>query len=94
MFKKLLPLIAIVLVSACSAGSHHGGMQPCCSHCTCASAGAEQCACCSKGECKKCQGMKGQAAAASSQDEDCPACAKAKRDLEALQGGAHHGSHH
>jgi len=103
MFKKLLPFVVMVFVSACAntqgASTSHGGMDmkmPCCEKCECCKSGKcgdcckdGQCSCCKDGSCKMCQGMKG-GMSSMNDGEECPMCAKAEREWQAKHGGMKH----
>jgi hypothetical protein len=59
MFKKLLPIVVLIFVTACAntqGGSQSGmGMKmPCCEKCDCCKDG--ECKCCKGGMCKMCMG--------------------------------------
>jgi hypothetical protein len=92
MLKKLLPLVILVLVSACAntqgPASGMGMKMSCCEKCECCKSGKcgecckeGQCSCCKDGTCKMCHGM-----GSISEDESCPMCAKSEREWKARQG--------
>lgn len=77
MFKKLLPVIMLVFVAACSntQGGSTSGMDmkmPCC----------EKCECCKDGMCKMCKG-KMEGMSSMKEGEQCPMCAKMKQGKSA-----------
>lgn len=85
MFKKLLPVVLMVFVAACSntQGGSMSGMDmkmPCCEKCECCKDGKcadcckdGECKCCKDGMCKMCMGkMKG--------GEECEICAKSEKE--------------
>lgn len=80
MFKHIIPVILLVLISACT-NAHHssGAAAPCphCAQCECCKSGSCQCACCKGGMCK---GKKDHSSSAVSADEECAMCAKAKAE--------------
>lgn len=74
MLKKLLPIIMLVFVAACSntQGGSTSGMDmkmPCC----------EKCECCKDGMCKMCKG-KIEGMSSMKEGEQCPMCAKMKQE--------------
>ena len=86
MFKKLLPIVMLVFVSACAntQGGSMSGMEmkmPCCEKCECCKDG--ECKCCKDGMCKMCMGkMKGNMSSMKD-GEECEICAKSEK--EAMQ---------
>jgi len=91
MFKKLLPVIMLVFVTACAntQGGSMSGMDmkmPCCEKCECCKDGkcAEcckdgECKCCKDGMCKMCMG-KMEGMSSMKEGEQCPMCAKMKQE--------------
>ena len=87
MFKKLLPIVMLVFVAACSntQGGSMSGMDmkmPCCEKCECCKDG--KCAdCCKDGECKMCMGKMKGGMSSMKGGEECEICAKSEK--EAMQ---------
>jgi hypothetical protein len=87
MFKKLIPLVLIVFISACTANTQASsspdtGMKcACCKSSKCECCQDKQCTCCTDGSCKMCR-MKDDSSSAD-EDEQCPICAKADREEKA-----------
>ena len=88
MFKRLLPVIMLVFVTACAntQGGSMSGMDmkmPCCEKCgECCKSG--ECKCCKDGMCKMCVGKMKEGSMSSMKDgEECEICAKAEK--EAMQ---------
>ncbi len=91
MFKRLLPVIMLVFVTACAntqAGSQSGMdmKMPCCKKCECCKDGkcgecckSGECKCCKDGMCKMCMG-KMEGMSSMKEDEQCPMCAKMKQE--------------
>lgn len=92
MIKKLVPLVVVVFLSACShlqAESGPGSIcmkSPCCEQCKCCRSEEcgdcckdGQCSCCKAGSCTMCRGVK-EGKTFVPQTEECPECAKAERE--------------
>lgn len=85
MFRKLLPVVLMVFVAACSntQGGSMSGMDmkmPCCEKCECCKDG--ECKCCKDVMCKMCMG-KMEGMSSMNDGEECEICAKAEK--EAMQ---------
>ncbi|MEQ1705889.1 MAG: hypothetical protein ABL867_07970 [Rickettsiales bacterium] len=90
MFKKLLPVVMLVFVTACAntQGGSMSGMDmkmPCCEKCECCKNGKcadcckdGECKCCKDGMCKMCMG-KMEGMSSMKEGEQCPMCAKMKQ---------------
>jgi hypothetical protein len=93
MFKKLLPVVLMLLVSAC-ANTQGGSMSrmdiklPCCEKCECCKdrkcadcCKDGECKCCKDGMCKMCMGKIKEGGMSSMKDgEECEICAKAEKE--------------
>lgn len=83
MFKKLLPIVMLVFVTACAntQGGSMSGMDmkmPCCEKCECCKDG--ECKCCKDGMCKMCmEKMKG-SMSSMKDGEECEICAKPEKE--------------
>lgn len=90
MFKRLLPVIMLVFVTACAntQGGSMPGMDmkmPCCEKCECCKDGkcgecckSGECKCCKDGMCKMCMG-KMEGMSSMKEGEQCQMCAKMKQ---------------
>ena len=96
MFKKIIPVILLVFVTACAntQGGSQSGMDmkmPCCEKCECCKDGkcgecckSGECKCCKDGMCKMCMGKMKDGSMSSMKDgEECEICAKSEK--EAMQ---------
>ncbi len=93
MFKKIIPVILLVLVAACAntQGGSMSGMDmkmPCCEKCECCKHGKcadcckdGECKCCKDGMCKMCMGkMKEGGMSSMKEGEECEICAKSEKE--------------
>lgn len=101
MFKKLMPFVVMVFISACThmqdSSVNHSGKMTCCEKCECCKSGKcgdcckdGQCICCKDGMCKQCQDKHPGHVSSVKGAEECPMCAKAERERQAREGAIRH----
>lgn len=90
MIKKVIPLMLMLVISACSHMETANSSMSCCKNCECCQSGQCECCkggacgCCEKGACPMCEKMQ-QGSPVHPGDQGCALCEKSQREWEAKQ---------